>query len=1010
MTFGDGRVNAPKYVALAGDAAQIVAALTIDGAVLDARMVVQDATPGFASRFGAGSPVGQSLYDLLVDAEARALLAAFVQAQQSPAGPAPTGMAEGAPGPVPADPDGPEGEAPADTAGSVDVLLARPRMLVRVSVLTPVGAAPPGFLARELPGSVLSNRPEDNVHRIASHSRGRAYQILSQMSHAYWENDLVSGAFLGSEGWRTMRGVPTDQPVAAYFSDWKERIHPEDWPALSVYLRRLRKGEADFVPVIYRERHDNGHWMTILCNGAAIEWDDEGQPTRIAGTDADITASHSTEEYTRQIAQLEQRWLIAAEYGQLGLWDHDEEAGTRYLSQTWRTMRGYDPDDIFDDSLESLIERTHPDDRSALLAQIEATTNGSTDIVQQEYRERHRDGHWISILSRGRVIGRDAAGRPLRIIGIDTDITEIKASSERVHRMSRRLELAFATTQVGVWDHDFARNKTVWDARMIEIFGLDLPAGQVPQGTWENAIHPEDRDRVLADTDSLASGETAFADEYRIVRPDGTIRHIRSRTTRIFNDEGGHGLIGVNWDVTADVAAADELRRAHALASQRNEELERAREEMEYNALHDALTDLPNRRYLDQRMRAPFGPDQRIAVMQLDLDRFKQINDTLGHAAGDTVLRHVASVLNTLVPRTATVARVGGDEFVIYFDTAPRRDVLERIAEMIVAELRQPVAVNGQDCRLGASVGVALGVLPDQTPDEVFENADMALYEAKSSGRGRFVFFADRMRIAVETKRLLADAILGGLDRDEFYCVYQPQFEAGTLRLSGIEALVRWRRPDGTVELPSVFLGVAEELGVVDRIDQRVLDHVLTDQARWSQLGLPVPRVSVNISARRLADPHLPLRLDKLAIASGKIAFELLETVFLDTPDPVIAANIAAIRKLGIQIEIDDFGTGHASIVGMLQLQPDRLKIDRQLIGPLLQGEKQRILVRSIIDIGRMHGIDLIAEGVETADHVRLLTRMGCHFLQGFGLAVPMPEAELRARLQSGRWEFTAVA
>ncbi|WP_143535640.1 sensor domain-containing protein [Roseisalinus antarcticus] len=996
-------------------AAQLMATLVVDGAVLDDRLVLRHFTPGFAIKFGHPGPAGKSILDYVDDADKRAQLAGMARLPAARPG---SGQNDATLPPVAAeDPRRPDNTDHADdqdahdgpSSGVVELTLTRPRMEVRISPLTRSGDSAYGFLVQEIPESSISNMPIENAGRVAPDARASARRVLSQLSHAYWESNPQTGAFVASELWYLMRGHRVEEnDLLQNHKTWKERLHPEDRPALFDYQRKLQAGEADFDLVIYRERHADGHWMTILCKGAVIERDASGAVLRVAGTDAEITASHSTEEYIREIALLEQRWLIAAEYAQLGLWDNDEAAGTRYVSQTWRKMRGYGPNDAFDESRAALAERTHPDDRASLERQIQATVNGDTETVFQEYRERHRDGHWIWILSRGRVIARDAQGRATRIIGIDTDITDIKAASEKIYRMSRRLEVAIQATRVGIWDADLAKDEVVWDARMMEIFGLDRPPGPIAADYWENAIHPDDKERVLAQTAEVEAGKTTFGADYRILRPDGKQRYIRSRSTMLFDGAVGHGLIGVDWDITADVEAAAELSRAHALAHRRNEELEQARAEMEHNALHDALTDLPNRRFIDQQMQAVRGQKQQIAVMQLDLDRFKQINDTLGHAAGDAVLRHVAQVMVGIAPEEATVARVGGDEFVIFFKTAPRPSSIKRIAEKIAYALEIPFEVNAKECRFGVSIGIAIGDLPRQTPEEVFENADMALYEAKDSGRGRSMSFSDRMRIAVETKRLLADALLGGLERDEFYCVYQPQFEAGSLRLSGLEALVRWQRPDGTVAPPSVFLEMAEELGVVERLDQRVLEQVMSDQARWSTLGLAAPRVAVNVSARRLADPQLPQRLQQLGIRPGQLSFELLETVFLDTHNPVIAANIAAIRSMGIEIEIDDFGTGHASIVGMLQLQPSRLKIDQQIVGPLTKGEKQGTLVRSIIDIGRMHGIDVIAEGVETADHVRLLTAMGCNYLQGYGLGVPMPEAELRDRLRSGDWSTPA--
>lgn len=1059
MSAREAQMNVPRFVAIEDYAAQLVAALVVDGAVLDDRLIVRQATDGFSARFGKGGAIGVSFGVCLGETAGESTTSLVRRLSPGPAlAPAIPPDAASVSAEAKADATGfvpfyasGKADMPAPPAPQVELSLERPDMRVRISPLFAPGGLRYGYLVQELPVRAVlpdpdpapvqargapplasSREPREPgsesaiaplaeplstagrrlrlpIEEIVPDAGPAVYQFLDRLSHGYWTHDLRTGARRFSDGWCRLRGIDPQQIVNESEVEWMARLHPDDRAATVRYHERLYAGIGDFEPIIYRERHAKGHWRTALVQSAVLERGPDGKPLLIAGSDVDVSATYSGEEYSRQMASLEQRWLIASEYGKLGLWDNDAIAGTRYVSHTWRQMRGYGPADVFDNSREALIERTHPDDRAALLEQIEATVNGGTDVVYQEYRERHRDGHYIWLLSRGRVISRDETGRASRIIGIDTDISEIKATNDEVVAMSRRLELALASTRVGVWEFDLKNHTVRWDRRMMEIYGLDLPASEMPANSWEERIHPEDRDRVVERADAMNRGEGPFWGQYRIIRPDGSIRYIRARSSDVHDNAGNSSLIGIDWDVTADVEAAEELRRAHALARQRNDELEKARAEMEHRALHDALTDLPNRRYLDTMVQELRGASTEIAVLQLDLDRFKQINDTLGHAAGDAVLCHVARVLRDEVPEGAMIARVGGDEFVILMAEAPNRCDLAGLANRIVAALQAPLDINGQDCRFGISVGIATGRMQEMTPEVILENADMALYEAKSAGRSRSVFFASRMRTAIEAKRLLADAVLGGLERNEFYCVYQPQFQAADLQISGVEALVRWLRPDGTVAMPGEFLGVAEELNVVERLDQVVLGQVLRDQAAWHDAGVDVPRVSVNVSARRLADPELPTMLRSLGIEKGRIAFELLETVFLDTPDSVITANIAAIRDMGIEIEIDDFGTGHASIVGMLRLQPDRIKIDQQLVRPLSEGEKQGQLVQSIIDIGRMHGIALIAEGVETAEHVRLLTAMGCQHLQGYGLGMPMTEQDLRSRLRTGEWEMTAA-
>jgi EAL domain-containing protein (putative c-di-GMP-specific phosphodiesterase class I) len=240
---------------------------------------------------------------------------------------------------------------------------------------------------------------------------------------------------------------------------------------------------------------------------------------------------------------------------------------------------------------------------------------------------------------------------------------------------------------------------------------------------------------------------------------------------------------------------------------------------------------------------------------------------------------------------------------------------------------------------------------------------------------------------------------LTALDRDEFFCVYQPQYDSHTLQLTGIETLVRWNNPVHGQMAPSEFLPLAEELQIIDQIDKIVLRLALRDLVLWQGMGLNVPRLSINISGRRLQDPGLAQELIDLSMPEGVVSFEFLESIFLDEPDEIQMANINCIRQLGIGIEVDDFGSGHSSIVSLLKLKPDRLKIDRFIVEPVTRSDRQRHLVQSIVDIGKLQGIKVLAEGVETVAHVKILQAIGCDELQGFALSRPIPAAQLVALL-----------
>ena len=693
-------------------------------------------------------------------------------------------------------------------------------------------------------------------------------------------------------------------------------------------------------------------------------------------------------------------WKEALDSARQGVWDYDISTGIKTHSETWREIRGLKPGSREPQSDEDWLLAVHPDDRDLARDQTKRLNAGLLAEVSYEYRERHADGHWIWIMCRGRPIAWDADGKPCRFVGTDTDISPLKASEDRIKSVSRRLELALSSVQIGVFQYDVLRDRVDWDARQRAIYGLTPDALPLPRDVWEHALHPEDRVFATQATQEALSKCVDYALAYRIIRPDGAVRFIQSRVSYQQDLIGGPVLVGINWDATEEHEHSEALRFANQLAAVQNAELEAARAEMEHNALHDALTGLPNRRMLDRvqkEWRLRVGQNgARSAILHIDLDRFKQINDVFGHDVGDFVLQNTAEILRDCVAKGSLVARVGGDEFAIFVPKAPGDDELSRLAQGLIKRISQPVQYGDTECRYGISVGIAVTEAAEIDGKALFVNADLALYRAKAEGRGRFCFFTDQMRSAALAQKQRSDEILGGIERDEFFCVYQPQFDARTQAITGVEALVRWRTPNLGILQPADFLAAAEELNALARIDQIVLQKAVADFNRWTAEGLAVPRLSVNLSKSRLRDPDLGRELARLTIDHRRLSFELLESNYLDDQSQVVSDNLAAIRNLGMGIEVDDFGTGHASIVSLLRLKPDRLKIDKALVEHIVTSDMQAQLLRSIVGIGHLQGIAIIAEGVETEAQRVLLQTMGCDELQGFALARPMAAGELR--------------
>ncbi|HEV7275908.1 MAG TPA: EAL domain-containing protein [Devosiaceae bacterium] len=586
-------------------------------------------------------------------------------------------------------------------------------------------------------------------------------------------------------------------------------------------------------------------------------------------------------------------------------------------------------------------------------------------------------------------------------------IRALGSREKELQILSRRLGLALETSQVGVFEYDLESGDLFWDSRMNEIYGMPADGGARDYTHWRARLHPDDTDRATEDFRHAVEVSGSYDSEYRIITEAGESRNIRALGT-VYRDPGTSAkIVGVNWDVSADVALNESLLQANRQMDARNAELEAAKARIEHNALHDSLTGLPNRRFLDDflnRCAARCAVDeQRLALLHVDLDRFKQINDTLGHAAGDAMLVHASGVLQATVREDDFVARIGGDEFLVVVRSSGGADAeLATIAERVVGQMRQPVAYEGHECRFGVSVGIASASGGEIDAKRLLMNADIALYRAKSRGRNRYEFFSNALQAEVVRTKRVADEILQGLEVAQFLPHFQPQVDAATLEVVGVEALARWHHPTEGLLAPTRFLEVAEELSVVANIDRIILEQSLAQLDQWRKEGAVVPRISVNVSARRLQDENLVAHLKELDIEPGILAFELVETMFLDDMEETVRWNLDAIKEMGIDIEIDDFGTGYASVISLLQLKPSRLKIDRQLVMPITTSLSQRRLVASIIEIGKSLEIEVVGEGVETIEHAGVLRELGCDILQGYAFGRPMSGSDLSLYMTHG--------
>ena len=479
---------------------------------------------------------------------------------------------------------------------------------------------------------------------------------------------------------------------------------------------------------------------------------DARRPTYFSVQAIDIDRQKQAEA---ALAESERRWNFALESAGQGVWEADILNNTVYYSPMWKRIRGIPVDEFVDSSADAWLKRIHPDDRERIQDTIRRQNSGEIKRNAFEYREQHRDGYYIWISSNGAPDGWAADGSPIRVIGTDTDITQRKLAEQHTRELSHRLQLALEASQIGVFEADLQTGDLYWDDRVHDIFGIPRERDSLRASDWEKAIHPEDAWETFRALAHAVSERSVFTHRFRIVRPDGEIRTVMSHATYFEAADGNPRLVGANMDVTEDVALAEGLKAANVLAEARNVELEFAKARIETQSLHDALTGLPNRRYLDEILmnfarEADQSDGSGLALLHVDLDRFKQINDTLGHVAGDAMLVHVARLLSAAAGIGNFVARVGGDEFIVVCLNETNTEHLAALAEDIIRKVQQPVPYEGHFCRFGASIGIAIEKGRPIDARRVLINGDVALYRAKERGRNRYEFFSKALQDEIE--------------------------------------------------------------------------------------------------------------------------------------------------------------------------------------------------------------------------------------------------------------------
>ncbi|MDX8399919.1 MAG: EAL domain-containing protein [Gallionellaceae bacterium] len=691
----------------------------------------------------------------------------------------------------------------------------------------------------------------------------------------------------------------------------------------------------------------------------------------------------------RKAQESEERWKFAIEGAEDGIWDWNPSSDEALYSKRWKEIIGY-AEHEFPSTGAAWLEHLHPTDLERFESAVQACFIGSHDSYFIEFRMRCKDGSWKWILSRGKLISRDADGNPLRMLGTHSDISKRKAVENELQIAATAFE-----AQEGILITDEKNIILRVNKSLTSITGYapeDL-IGQTPN-IFKSGRHNVNFFAALWASLNLNGN---WEGEIWNKRKNGEIYPQYLTISAVKNSDGM---------ITNYVSTAADITKA-----------KQAEEKINLLAFYDSLTELPNRRLLLDRLKHALVASARNgragALMFIDLDNFKMLNDTFGHHVGDLLLRQVAERLDFLSRDGDTVARLGGDEFVVMLEDLSH-DVLEAatqaeiIGEKILSTLNKPYKLGEMNQHSTPSIGATLFVGDKYESDELLKQADIAMYQAKNSGRNTIRFFDPKMQESVSARAAIESDLRKAIEQQEFQLYYQIQVDKLCCP-TGAEALIRWNHPERGLVSPLTFIPIAEESDLIQAIGQWVLEAACAQLESWSKNSLTKDfTLSVNVSPKQFRQANFVTQVKDLiqlhAINPQLLKLELTEGLLLDNVEATIS-TMNTLNELGIRFSLDDFGTGYSSLQYLKRLPLDQLKIDQSFIRDLEINDSDKTIVRTIIAMAASLDLNIIAEGVEKSEQLKILMGKGCVNYQGFLFSKPIPLQQFEKALEQ-RFDF----
>lgn len=666
-----------------------------------------------------------------------------------------------------------------------------------------------------------------------------------------------------------------------------------------------------------------------------------------------------------------ERLKLALDAAQEALWDWSlNEQQEVFFSATYCANLGYTQEE-FGNNQHAWQSRLLPEERERIYRMVMRFIAEGDGNYDSTYRMRHKDNSVRWIRSRGRLI-KNAAGVPVRFIGIAQDITAQRGAEERLQQANA----VFESTHEGILITDHTNTIVHINPAFSKITGYSAEdvIGQTPR-IFKSGRHTEEFYKSLWTT---LEANNEWSGEIWNRRKNGEILP-QYQTIRLIRDE--NGFISHNVAIFSDISL-----------------LKGSQSELNYLSHYDPLTGLANRSQLYQRLKSilqsAIEEQKNCTLFLIDLDHFKNINESLGHSIGDQLLQAVAQRIRRNIHSKCTLARIGGDEFVVISETCSTPSEAALVAQQIIKASKEAFNLNNNQLFISASIGICMFPRAGNSVEEVMRNADSALSKAKASGRETFAFYSSELTEQAFQRIRIASELRQALSNNELQVHYQPVFTIDEHKVVGCEALVRWNHPQRGLIAPNDFIPIAEENGLIRSIDEWVLEHVCAQMHTWQASGLQLQFAAVNLSSRSLSDEKLPQKIAKILerthIGAQHIELEVTESAVMENPQSADEI-LKELRQLGVSLSIDDFGTGYSSLSRLKSLPVHKLKIDQSFISNLPASTEDVAIARAIIALGNSIGLAVQAEGIETAEQMRFLQQQGCPLGQGYWFGRPMP-------------------